>query len=1059
MPDRNQIKSFAWSSDTYQNGEYDYNNSRAELTDIFSVSGGKTAVRAVVDTEDHRQYKCVFVLSADDKTVCSAACTCSAPCDKFGYCRHVCAALLEYSSAHNPASETPGSSPSVKYLINGYSTVTEEEEPPPTAVGSITLEPHLYPSYSRNEMFMSVKIGREKMYVVNNLYELIMRFRTGRYHSYGKNLAFTHSFEALDEKGRQIFDFIVSALSANDSRYSVSSKTVDIKRSLLKNFFDIYKGSSIFFDDEEYGIIRRDPDIVLEFDKKEPLFILSCKNNYEVFGSESFSVFADTKNKKLYIASRGFSQAVFPIYSELAEYERISISPADIGSFCASVVSAVKKYVLINGEDILGEYIPPEAVARLYLDSPDANTIFGRLDFTYGNVTYPAFSGITGRVSNIRAEKTAERDVLKFLKRRENDPVHPLEVSGSDDIYRLFSEGISFLSKNIEIYASDKFKAMKIRPPVRPALGVTPNKDGLLSLTVSAEGYDIKELVKVLASYRKGKKYHRLRDGSFVDLNDEGIREFADAAEALNISDKDFLKKNINVPKYRMLYLDSLAENVNGLRIRRSEEFKKITREYNESFSGNYVVPEGITGELRPYQEYGFKWLKTIADFGFGGILADDMGLGKTLQSIALILSEKEKRGGKIKCLVVCPSSLVLNWESEINRFAPSLTVVPVMGTASVRSSLIADSDNADILITSYSSLLRDIVCYEDILFDFELADEAQFIKNHSTQASKVVRAVRAKIRFALTGTPVENSLAELWSIFDFIMPEYLYGYTYFKSNFETPIVKNSDENSLGELQRLTSPFILRRLKKDVLTELPEKTETIIAEEMTDEQKKLYTANVLSIKKTLKEKFAQANPETGKIEILAMLTRLRQICCDPSLVYENYTGGSAKLECCMDLIEGCIGTGHKILLFSQFTSMLAIIEKRLAAEKIPYFLLTGQTRADERIRLVNSFNTDNTKVFLISLKAGGTGLNLTGADIVIHYDPWWNISAENQAADRAYRIGQKNSVSVYKLITKNTIEENIQKLQQNKKELADMAVAGDGSIMKMSAADIMSVIE
>ena len=286
-------------------------------------------------------------------------------------------------------------------------------------------------------------------------------------------------------------------------------------------------------------------------------------------------------------------------------------------------------------------------------------------------------------------------------------------------------------------------------------------------------------------------------------------------------------------------------------------------------------------------------------------------------------------------------------------------------------------------------------------------------------------------------------------------MPGYLHNYSYFKKNYEQPIVKKHDEAAARSLQRLTSPFILRRLKKEVLEELPDKTETVLLTEMENEQKKIYTANAAEVRGELKH----LSDSSDRLKILAMLTRLRQLCCDPSLVYENYGGGSAKLEQCIELIKSCIEAGHKILLFSQFTSMLDIIAARLDAEGVEYYMLTGKTKAKERLKLVNDFNENAVSVFLISLKAGGTGLNLTGADIVIHYDPWWNLSAENQASDRAYRIGQHNNVQVYKLITKNTIEERISELQQRKADLLETVLGGDGDIMKMSVSEVMSLLE
>ncbi|MGN0551970.1 MAG: DEAD/DEAH box helicase [Oscillospiraceae bacterium] len=462
---------------------------------------------------------------------------------------------------------------------------------------------------------------------------------------------------------------------------------------------------------------------------------------------------------------------------------------------------------------------------------------------------------------------------------------------------------------------------------------------------------------------------------------------------------------------------------------------------------------------MREYQSYGYKWMKTISSYGFGGILADDMGLGKTLQAIALMLDAKQHSEKHIVNLVVCPSSLSLNWESEISKFAPELKTLTIIGTASERSKKIEQIPKHDVVITSYSLISRDLADYEKYEFYYHFIDEAQYIKNNATQMAKAVKSVNSLHRFALTGTPVENSLAELWSIFDFIMPDYLYGYQYFKNTFETPVVKEKSAKATESLQRIVSPFILRRLKSDVLTELPEKTETVLLTDMEDEQSKVYSANVASVRAAVSQSDGDSSE---RIKILAMLTRLRQLCCDPSLVYDNYKGKSAKLEQCMELIGSCIDSGHKILLFSQFTSMLDIIQSRLDEADISFYTLTGATKPAQRIKMVNSFNSDDTKVFLISLKAGGTGLNLTGADIVIHYDPWWNISAENQASDRAYRIGQKKNVQIYKMITRHTIEEKIRELQLSKSELADIALGGgtsENSIMRMSSEEILKLLE
>lgn len=1057
MPDKNQIKNYAWSTDSYFNGERDYEEGRVEIRNIESYAAGKTVVDAIVRGNNNALSHCSFVLSPNGSTVLMASCTCNSLCDRYGYCRHVCAALLEYSDPDNNYEAVRRSSPQVRALIDGYNSTEDYDNIPVNS--DIAIDVYLSESYYYSCPEISLKVGRDKKYAVRNIDEFVSRVRTGTYAAYGKNLAFKHCYEAFDEQSRKIFEYIAYLLSMDNSKNYGGRKFVKMSNSLIENFFKMYKRDIIYFNEVPCKIVHQNPYITFNIEEFANSYEIKTEEDYYAYGTSNFSVFIDEKKAILYIPSRKFSMDVYSLYETVHRLDTLVIAQSDIKEFCSSVITSAKKSAVVNGLESIESYIPPDALVRLYLDSPDNKNIFGRLEFTYGKETVPAFTPASDRLSNIKTEKIAESAVLKYMSRNENDDSHPLIISDDDDIYRFYYEGIAYLDKIMEIYATDSISNMKIRKPVVPVIGITPGNNGLLTLNADIGDYDVKELIKLLASYKKGKKYHRLRDGSFVDLNTDGFKEFTEFSEAMGISDKELLKKNITVPAYRMLYIDSLQSDNSGFKIKKSKEFMNLVQKFKDTINSDFPVPDNLTGTMRPYQEYGFKWLKTISEFGFGGILADDMGLGKTIESLALILSEKKSHGEKIFSLVVAPSSLVLNWESEINKFAPSLKYSCIIGNAMQREQLISEGRDYDILITSYSSLLRDIQHYENMEFDFQFADEAQYIKNHSTQCAKSVKAVKARVKFALTGTPVENSLTELWSIFDFIMPGFLHEYAHFRNYFEVPVVKNSNEERTKELLHLTSPFILRRLKKDVLTELPDKIETTLAEEMTDEQKKLYTANVLSIKKSLKEKFEEAGIDNGKIEILAMLTRLRQICCDPALVYSDYNGGSAKLECCMELIHNSVDTGHKILLFSQFTSMLSIIEERLKKENISYYILTGATKPAERIRLVNEFNTDATEVFMISLKAGGTGLNLTGADIVIHYDPWWNVSAENQATDRAYRIGQKNSVTVYKLIMKNSIEENIQKLQESKKELADLAVSGDGSIMKMSAEDIMSILE
>ena len=435
------------------------------------------------------------------------------------------------------------------------------------------------------------------------------------------------------------------------------------------------------------------------------------------------------------------------------------------------------------------------------------------------------------------------------------------------------------------------------------------------------------------------------------------------------------------------------------------------------------------------------------------------MGIGKTLQIIAIL--EQEHINNKRTSIVVCPSSLYINWEKEISKFAPDLKTCVIFGNATKRQEKIRKIKDYDVVITSYDLLKRDIDSYKDFNFRFIIADEAQYIKNNNTKNAKALKELKGTTRFALTGTPIENSLAEIWSIFDFCMPGYLFSYTKFKAKFESRIIKDEDKEALNSLSKLVAPFILRRTKKEVLKELPDKTETKIYNIMNEKQEKIYKAYLVQAKKIVQQEIDEKGIENSKIKILSLITRLRQICCHPSLFLDNYDGESSKLVQCLELVEEALSSSHKILIFSQFTSMFEIMKKELEKRNIKYYELTGQTKVDTRVELVDKFNKDkDASVFLVSLKAGGTGLNLIGADIVIHFDPWWNVSVKNQATDRAYRIGQKNNVQVFSLVTQNSIEEKVEKLQELKQKLADNIVkSGEVFINKMSKEEILELFE
>ena len=633
----------------------------------------------------------------------------------------------------------------------------------------------------------------------------------------------------------------------------------------------------------------------------------------------------------------------------------------------------------------------------------------------------------------------------------------------TDKIYNFLENDIEVYMQKFEVLATENFKAKEIKKPKIGTIGVRV-ENNLLEVDLSKINIDIKELQDILKSYELKKKYYRLKDGSFLKIEENKDIDFLDKMiTGMDLEYKDLEKEVIKLPVNRSLYLNELLKKEEITNVTKNNEFKKIVDNLEQdNINEEIKIPSEMELILRDYQKTGFKWLKILDSYRFGGILADDMGLGKTLQVLSLLVEYiKSSEENKKASIVIAPSSLTLNWLAEAKKFAPNIKVLVIRGTSFERKNKIESIENYDLAITSYDLLKRDIKIYEELNYNFKyiIADEAQYMKNSTTQNAKAIKNLNGESRFALTGTPIENSLAELWSIFDFIMPGYLFSYKKFKELYELPIVRDKDEQAMRKLKMLIAPFILRRNKKDVLTELPEKTITILNNQMTEEQEKIYMSYLSQIKEDVAKEININGFEKSQIKILAALTRLRQICCHPSLFIRDYKGESSKLGQCMEIIQNATDAGHKILLFSGYTAMFEIIEKELKERKINFFKLTGSTKIDERISLVDEFNSNkNIKVFLISLKAGGTGLNLTGADMVIHYDPWWNQSAENQATDRAYRIGQKNNVQVYKLITSNSIEEKIYELQQKKASLIDNMLDNRTSfINKLSREEIMNL--
>lgn len=470
------------------------------------------------------------------------------------------------------------------------------------------------------------------------------------------------------------------------------------------------------------------------------------------------------------------------------------------------------------------------------------------------------------------------------------------------------------------------------------------------------------------------------------------------------------------------------------------EQLRELAQRLRAPLGDTQAPPQGLHATLRPYQLQGLAWMQNLRALGVGGVLADDMGLGKTLQTLAHVLCEKETGRLDRPAMVVMPTSLVPNWLDEAARFAPSLKVLALQGTG--RKQHFADLHHYDLLLTTYALLPKDIEQIAGLQLHLLVLDEAQYIKTANTKAAQAARRFQARQRLCLSGTPLENHLGELWSLFHFLMPGWLGDAKGFTSTYRVPIERHADDQRLADLNRRIGPFLLRRTKDQVATELPPKTEIVHWVELNDAQRDVYETVRLALDHKVREEIRSKGMARSQIVILEALLKLRQVCCDLRLAGQAPAEGSAsgKLDSLMDMLERLLSEGRRVLLFSQFTSMLALIERELQARQVSYALLTGATR--DRSAPVKAFQQGELPVFLISLKAGGVGLNLTAADTVIHYDPWWNPAAEQQATDRAYRIGQNKPVFVYKLITRGTVEEKIAQLQREKAALAAGVLEG-----------------
>ena len=940
----------------------------------------------------------------------------------------------------------------------------------------VELEPHVVLTKDKLDLSFNIISGDTGYkYVLKDILAMLGAIHSGDTISYGKHLEFTHDLSAFTESSRKIIRFLISyfrerqlkdnllpTTSSSAISYTYAKgrgKQIELFGHEIDEFFAVL--DQVYFLNSDFRA-RYSDERLLEIVHVFPPIDLNIETDKSgiTFEASRFTMFEGHSNiyferrHKLHVVESEVVEPVLPFLKFLSARRtenELFVSNKDLTLFSTGLFPVIEEYFNVSyGGFTPSKYAPDTARFKLYIDMPQENTITCELKALYrendpDEALINVFENIDKTSDSIRRNLVQESQMIKAVGRyfdsideNKNLLVLNPKPGEEDNIYNFISNDLAELDRLGDVYLSDAIKSIHIRKAPRISLGVSVVSN-LLELTLVPEDLTAKELDDILSRYDRKRKYYRLKNGDVLRLASEDMELMYSLKDGLGLSSKDILEGHASVPMYRALFLNELSERsaeYEYTKLSRGRDFKNLINSFIDPESANYDIPESLDGVLRDYQKKGYRWLRTLKANCFGGILADDMGLGKTIQVLAMLLSLKEEGSG---CsLIVCPASLVYNWQHEIKKFTPALKCELAVGIKPDRVRITSEikEEETDVIITSYDLLRRDIELYKYLSFDCMIIDEAQFIKNQTTQVARAVKSISASFKVALTGTPIENRLSELWSIFDFCMPGYLFSYKGFKENLEIPAIADGDEGAMLRLKKMIAPFVLRRLKKDVLTDLPDKLEENIVTQMTKGQSELYKAHLQQIKMLVSTK-SEAEIKSDRIMILSELTRLRQLCCDPGLIYSGYDGGSAKAELCVEMIKSAAESGHKVLLFSQFTSMLERLTALFKKEGISHYLLTGSTGKEDRIRMVDAFQEDDTSVFCISLKAGGTGLNLTAADIVIHYDHWWNVAVENQATDRAHRIGQKNVVTVYRLIMKDTIEEKIIELQNKKKELAD----------------------
>ncbi|KAF1296385.1 Snf2 family helicase [Enterococcus sp. JM4C] len=900
--------------------------------------------------------------------------------------------------------------------------------------------------------------GKKRSYVVKNIYEFLQAVEEEGEYTVNKQYAFSLVKRAFDLEQWLLLKEL-SAMAQTQQLLGTTGLSVKGKldkrylllpvqrgKELLERMAEVNELKLVIGDDTYKQIQFTTDDLPLELvvEKTEDAFELQVTQTFEHFFSYyHWGMIAG----KFYVLTSE-QQAIYTTLEQLLKRLKepaVAYQRHELSQLFREVLPVLKKIGRIEVQESVTAEVSDTPVQAVMYFRKVKGMIQVRVDFIYGDVVYSTDKKHQvlpeGRKEVLR-ETVREEQILSLLplySYKKNATGFEKNLPAGERLYAFFTTELMVYRRHAEVKVGKKLRELYLDAQhYQPQIEV--KDDGSwLDVRFDVTGIEEQEIDAVLQSLLNNDRFYTLENGQVLSFDSE---EFQQTSSMLSQLREKIYSDNgrIQVPRNQGLVIQ---DKLKGSRTHFSASFDKMVTDliHPEEFSA--TLPKGLNATLREYQVTGFKWLKMLSHYQFGGILADEMGLGKTIQMITYLLSEKEENGA-ISALIVAPASLIYNWQAEIKKFAPSLTSVVVGGNRNEREALLQTP--VDIRITSYASLRQDEDLYQKEQVGYLVLDEAQMVKNSATKTAQALRKLQAPQRFALSGTPIENNLEELWSLFQTIMPGFFPG----KSKFR--------ELTVADISQMIKPFILRRDKTTVLKDLPEKIESNLYSVLTEEQKKVYLAYLRQMREQVNSMDA-ATFKKNRISILAGLTRLRQICCDPRLFIDDYVGGSGKLAQVKEMVIAAKENNRRVLLFSQFTSMLSIIEEELAELGITSFYLRGSTKPQDRITMVDAFNEGEKDIFLISLKAGGTGLNLTGADTVILYDLWWNPAVEQQAAGRAHRIGQKNVVEVWRMIAEGTIEERMDSLQQEKRELFQKVIQGnDEQLSKLTEEDIRLIL-